>query len=203
MEAVYCFIALSVDLRVHGTSRERKRELHNADIHTEIGAPLAQQSMCFCNNLLHSGWCGAVFGFKIKITLIACCCSCCWAVPTQSQGDFSSSCCPASKELRVHRELGGNRTSTADSGPLGCPITRGIMLNNRTGGAGWASVGGWWAIASHITCSVHPFCSYYLFVFLLGYPFLNPQFPTLSNVFLHPIAGGQYTSHMGFSCLLG
>lgn len=34
---------------------------------------------------------------------------------------------------------GGNRTRTADSGPCGCPITRGVMLNKRTGGAGQGS----------------------------------------------------------------
>lgn len=75
-------------------------------------------------------------------------------MPTQSRGHFSSSRCPASKELRVHRELGGDRTRTADSNPAGCPVTRGVMLNNRIGGAGQGgchcSSTGWrWAIALH------------------------------------------------------
>lgn len=66
---------------------------------------------------------------------------------------------------QVHRELGGNRTGTADSGPCGCSITHGIVLNNKTGGAGQGSehclwsyphCGGVWAMWCWAACQIKP-----------------------------------------------
>jgi len=43
---------------------------------------------------------------------------------------------PSQQGAEGAQGAGRGQNRTADSGPLGCPITRGIMLNNRTGGAG-------------------------------------------------------------------
>jgi len=53
----------------------------------------------------------------------------------QSQGYFSSSHCLAREELRANRELGGDRTGTADpEWPKGCPMPCGVMLSNKRWG---------------------------------------------------------------------
>lgn len=68
MEAVHCFIALTVILRVYSTSGERECEFHNADVHTAIGAALAQKSICFWSRRF-----GVLAGIIFSIGLVWCC----------------------------------------------------------------------------------------------------------------------------------
>jgi len=56
-------------------------------------------------------------------------------VLTLSQELFSFSCCPATKRLGVHKELGGDRTRTAETNwPKVYSILSGVRWNNNTGG---------------------------------------------------------------------
>jgi len=58
------------------------------------------------------------YGFLIKIVGLAHqWLSCCREVLTQSQGLLCSLCCPASKELGLHKKLGGDRARTSDPSP--------------------------------------------------------------------------------------
>jgi len=51
----------------------------------------------------------------------------------QSKEHFISSHCSASKELEVHKELGGDRTGAADPNrQKKCPVTYHITLNCKT-----------------------------------------------------------------------
>jgi len=63
--------------------------------------------------------------------------SCCREVLTESQGLFCSLCCPASQELGMYSEMGGNTARTDDPDwPNGCPIPYGVMLSNKSWGNG-------------------------------------------------------------------
>lgn len=55
---------------------------------------------------------------------------------TQCKGNFSSSYCPDNEEsVGGNKELGGDRTRTADlNWPRGCPTPYGVMWNYETGG---------------------------------------------------------------------
>jgi len=72
---------------------------------------------------------------------------------------------------------GGDRARTADPNcPKGCPTPCVIMWNYRTGGVGWGSVGGWWAIALWIICFLSSFIIiiFPFFSALLNCVYLNP-----------------------------
>lgn len=80
------------------------------------------------------------FEFRRRKNLITqWCCSCCWAMLTQSQDHFTPLCCLASEELDVHMELGEARTRTAGPRqPKGHPAARGscpaVTLGELAGG---------------------------------------------------------------------
>lgn len=103
---------------------------------------------------------------------------------------------PASKRLCVHKELGGDRTRTADPDwTKGCPIPYGVMLNHKTGGAGrgvcccletgWASVS--WLVVSN--CVEYQICFFFFpstlfFYLLLRCPYINLQVLPLFKLLL-------------------
>lgn len=78
-------------------------------------------------------WCVALL---MKIMLITQrCSSCCRAVFTLSQGHFSFSCCPTSRELEVHEKLEqAEPRHLTQSGQRDVLWPFGIMLNNETKG---------------------------------------------------------------------
>jgi len=109
------------------------------------------------------------FGFRKKTTLIIHqCFSCCWAV---FQGFFNV-VLSSSKELGMHKELGGVRTKTADTRDI--PYHKITYKNYITAGSlqGWL-LSGWlgtsWRVLSN--CTVHYlFCIYmYLYVHMYHY----------------------------------
>lgn len=71
------------------------------------------------------------FEVRMRVILITAIFICCWAVLALSQTFFCISCCPASKKLGVHKELGRGAARTADpKWPKGSLIPSGVLWNN-------------------------------------------------------------------------
>lgn len=78
------------------------------------------------------------FGFRMGIMLTTQrCFSCCRAVLHRIDYVSASGAAPSEGALKVHKELGRDRTWTADPDwPKGYSTTYGVMLNNKTRGTG-------------------------------------------------------------------
>lgn len=103
---------------------------------------------------------------------------------------------PPVRGLKVHKELGRDRTWTADPDwPKGYSITYGVMLNNKTRGTG-QGVG---CCCSGTSSVVHQsavvsncFCLLF-FVFLpFLCPYLYPLVLALYNILLIPLCAGEW-----------
>lgn len=148
------------------------------------------------------------FGFRMRITLVTHrCFNYWWAALILHQGRFSFSCCPACKELLVHKELPGDRIRTADADwprDIQHHMVLGwaIKLEELTGRAellkDWLGIN--WQVVS--SCIVHClFCAFFLFLlsfassprpfffsFLFNCPYLSPLVLALFFLMLSSIS---------------